>query len=129
MRKWILLGLVFIFLMGCSEVELGDYLEEGTKPGPPEETGELIASVESYEYDPLSEYVNITIWITNNSGQYIDYYEIFYLVSFDLTSKQDFICGYRLRQGYTRKEYAHTKIGKGKSIDNVVVTDVVTKTY
>jgi len=129
MKRWILMGLVFIFLLGCSDVELGDYLEDGRRSEPPEETGELIASVETWEYDPLGEYISITIWITNSSDKYINYYEIYYRVDYDETYKRDFFSGYRLREGYTRKEYTHTKIGKDRVVDNVVVDDVVSQTF
>jgi len=119
-----LFGVALLFLMGCSETEIFGTLERGTHPEE-EGTGEFIASVESWEYDPLGDYISIVIWVTNDSGEYVAYYEIYYRVDLQGEDyKRDFISGYRLGEGRTRKEYAHTKIGKEKEVSSVVVDDV-----
>jgi len=118
MRKFLLPVLILMFLLvsftGCAKKE---------------KKAHLSASIESYEYSSSTGYIDVYVRVVNDGEKDIDYYEIFYRVSYDSLTHDDWTNGLNLKTGQSRTEYTLTFIGTGKTVTAVTITDVEWKVY
>ncbi|MFQ5868105.1 MAG: hypothetical protein ACE5IT_08990 [bacterium] len=114
MRRYLLLGLVLVFLLGLST---GCQVLKRKK-------GHLTAEVDSYVYSSSTGYTEVYFQLVNDGERDIDRYQIHYEVTYNSSSFEDKVCGLNLGVGETRTEYGVRFIGTGQKVTAVSVTGV-----
>lgn len=111
---FLILAFLLIFSTGCPKKEKQAHLN---------------ASIQSYEYNSSTGFIEIFFRVVNDGERDVDYYEIFYRISFDSQTHDDWTNGSNLKTGQTRTEYDISFIGSGKTIKSVSISEVEWKVY